>query len=354
MRLLGLASVFSLVMRRDERSLDAEVIIAGGGLGGLALCATLRRAGVDTIVLERAPQLRTKSQGTIALWPNGLAALRSMGLADQVSRRGVPMLSTKITQRDIEGRESVRAGVVAGLDAVFIQWAQVQEALSQGVSEDPKAWLTCNSEVRSFKDRGDHVEVQTKGRDGTPGTVLRCSMLIGADGTFSRCRAALNPWRTRLGLDGVQHFGQVNFASIVDMHALCRASHQDTPPWLPAPGEGLLVATELPTPHKAKLNCFLVDCGGGQAFWQIRMSTRTAKQLRAPAQITGGRGGIGVSGVRKCTYRNCGGADKRHAKSVQGGDGILKLRCDSLRAPSGHDGRVTLPSLQIDHDCMQR
>ena len=53
------------------------VAIAGGGLSGLALAVGLKMAGVEDVLvirlIEKAPALRTKSQGAMRLTTAGLA-----------------------------------------------------------------------------------------------------------------------------------------------------------------------------------------------------------------------------------------------------------------------------------------
>ena len=169
---------------------------------------------------------------------------------------------------------------MAGLDGVFIQWAQVQEACRG--SRRPQGVADLQLRGSSFKDRGDHVEVQRRAAMGrqAPCCAAPCSSARMAP---SRCRAALHPWRTRLAWMACNASGRsISPASWRACPLYVRPGH---PPWLPAPGEGPLVATELH--HKAKLNCFLVTAR--PSFLANRMSTSTAKQLRAPAQITGGQ-----------------------------------------------------------------
>ena len=53
-------------------------LIVGAGIGGLTAAVALRRAGIDAVVLERAPELREVGAG-ISLWPNAINTLRRLG-----------------------------------------------------------------------------------------------------------------------------------------------------------------------------------------------------------------------------------------------------------------------------------
>ena len=60
---------------------DRPVLIAGGGIGGLALALALSQAGRRAIVLERRAQFETEGAG-IQLGPNGVRVLQRLGVAD--------------------------------------------------------------------------------------------------------------------------------------------------------------------------------------------------------------------------------------------------------------------------------
>src|SRR3989475_2023275 len=62
---------------------DYDVVIAGGGIGGLTLACGLAANGRTTCVLESRPSLVRSKRG-LALQPNGLAALDNQGLLTQV------------------------------------------------------------------------------------------------------------------------------------------------------------------------------------------------------------------------------------------------------------------------------
>lgn len=60
---------------------DAEVIIVGGGIGGLAAAIALRQRGVEVIVLEQAPELGEIGAGLL-LAPNACKVLDHLGALD--------------------------------------------------------------------------------------------------------------------------------------------------------------------------------------------------------------------------------------------------------------------------------
>ena len=63
--------------------LPRPVLIAGGGIGGLALAVALARRGYPSIVLERQAVPAAAGAG-IQLGPNGVRALQRLGVGDMV------------------------------------------------------------------------------------------------------------------------------------------------------------------------------------------------------------------------------------------------------------------------------
>ena len=68
--------------------MSGPVLIAGGGIGGLAAAVALRRAGFDVQVFERAEEIREIGAG-IAISPNAVSALREIGLDRTVIEAGM-------------------------------------------------------------------------------------------------------------------------------------------------------------------------------------------------------------------------------------------------------------------------
>ena len=60
-----------------------RVAIIGGGIGGLMAGRALCRRGIEVAIYEAAPELREIGAG-VALGPNAMKVLRSLGLEDDV------------------------------------------------------------------------------------------------------------------------------------------------------------------------------------------------------------------------------------------------------------------------------
>jgi salicylate hydroxylase len=67
-----------------------RIVIVGGGIGGLAAAAILRRAGLTATVYEQAPALTEVGAGLV-MAPNAVRLLRRLGVMDQFLRRAVPL-----------------------------------------------------------------------------------------------------------------------------------------------------------------------------------------------------------------------------------------------------------------------
>jgi 2-heptyl-3-hydroxy-4(1H)-quinolone synthase len=78
-----------------------EIVVVGGGIGGLSLARELHLRGLPCKVLERAPQLNPVGAGII-MNPNAMGVLERNGLADEVRRESWPYLTRET--RDHTGK----------------------------------------------------------------------------------------------------------------------------------------------------------------------------------------------------------------------------------------------------------
>ena len=63
---------------------DADVLIVGGGIGGLTLALSLHQAGISARVFEAAPEVQPLGVG-INILPHGMRELCELGLQDALA-----------------------------------------------------------------------------------------------------------------------------------------------------------------------------------------------------------------------------------------------------------------------------
>ena len=159
-----------------------KVIVAGGGLGGLATAIALIRAGHEVDVLERAPQ-PPEVGAAVAVWPNGQQALSAIGVKD------APNLPVrKLHFRNREDRLLIDVPVDKlkarfGYDLVMMHRAELHAALLEALG---RAAIHFSSEVTAFDQDGSGVTVRL-----ASGERRQCELLIGADGLRSVVRRVL-------------------------------------------------------------------------------------------------------------------------------------------------------------------
>ncbi|KAF2436939.1 FAD/NAD(P)-binding domain-containing protein [Tothia fuscella] len=84
-----------------------DVVIIGAGLGGLAAAISLAQEGIRVQILEKTPKILPVGAG-IAIPPNGVRALRHLGVADTLREKGaIDMTAINLRSYD-DGRELLR------------------------------------------------------------------------------------------------------------------------------------------------------------------------------------------------------------------------------------------------------
>jgi 2-polyprenyl-6-methoxyphenol hydroxylase-like FAD-dependent oxidoreductase len=173
----------SVSRRFDERSL----VIAGAGIGGLALAAGLHQAGLPLVVFERRPAL-ADTGSAISLWPNALAALDRLGVGAEIRSVGGHVASGGIRTPGGAWLRRYEPGALTaalGEPLVVVHRADLLRILVAAV--DPST-LVLGVAVEGFSvDRGG-VEV----RLGDGSTTLGAG-LIAADGIHSVVAGQLWP-----------------------------------------------------------------------------------------------------------------------------------------------------------------
>lgn len=134
-----------------------EVAIAGGGLGGLAVCIALRNRGVDAHVFEASPVLLRGSTGTgIMISPNGFSALDAIdpSLNYKMRHLGAQIRKQSIRMTDHDTGKVTRSVDIGGfaesygIDQYNIGWARAHETLASSLPEEV---VHCGCKLDSYQ-----------------------------------------------------------------------------------------------------------------------------------------------------------------------------------------------------------
>lgn len=168
------------------------ILIAGGGIGGLACALALAQAGRSSLVLERQAEFSPAGAG-IQIGPNGVRALRELGVADALE----PFAGKPETIEVFEGRGGRRlAGLPLG-DWIAERhgapyWVahrgDLHAVLYEAAAREPLIGIRTGFEVASAAQGDDEAAVSS-----TTGETLSAQLLVGADGLWSAVREHVAP-----------------------------------------------------------------------------------------------------------------------------------------------------------------
>jgi 2-polyprenyl-6-methoxyphenol hydroxylase-like FAD-dependent oxidoreductase len=164
------------------------IIVAGGGIGGLACALGLARKGFRVLVLEQAQQFGEIGAG-IQLAPNAWSALDALGVGEPVKKDAV--FIERLLMMDGVTGESV---IDVPLDERFrsrygnpyavTHRADIHGALLDACrAREGLVELRTNSRVRGFTIESDGLSVEIDG-----GARIGAAALVGADGARSAVR----------------------------------------------------------------------------------------------------------------------------------------------------------------------
>lgn len=202
------------------------VLIAGGGIGGLAVALALARKGIASRVLERRPDFSEEGAG-IQIGPNGTRILQDIGVAGALS--GHVAVPDGLQVRDAmtaHGLARLPLGSWVAERHGAPYWTahrrDLHGALLETAQYEPLVTLQTGATVESVVQAPDGVTVTLAG-----GEQLNGSVLIAADGLWSPLRGQI--------FDGAapRPAGKSAYRTVVPAAALPEGlAHNDVHIWL--------------------------------------------------------------------------------------------------------------------------
>ena len=179
----------------SDTTLKAPLLIAGGGIGGLAVALTLHQIGVPCIVLEAVADPQPLGVG-INLQPNAVRELHDLGFDDALlDTVGIQAREWALVGRNGNDVYSEPRGRLAGYrwPQYSVHRGQLQMLLLRAVRErlGPDA-VRLGQRVTGYRQHEGGVTALVEQRDGTRSEVDG-RLLIAADGLHSAIRAQMHP-----------------------------------------------------------------------------------------------------------------------------------------------------------------
>jgi salicylate hydroxylase len=166
---------------------EKPVIVAGGGIGGLAAALALARKGFRSIVLEQAQQFGEIGAG-IQIAPNAWHALDALGVGQLVKKEAV-FIESLLMMDGVSGEKVIdipldeRFAKRFGNPYAVTHRADIHGAFLDVCKTSNLIALENNQRVDSYEDHGDHVTVNLADGSRAEGRAL-----IACDGMWSAIR----------------------------------------------------------------------------------------------------------------------------------------------------------------------
>ncbi|KAI0506958.1 hypothetical protein F5B22DRAFT_622087 [Xylaria bambusicola] len=179
-----------------------RAIVIGGGPIGLMIANGLDRAGIDFLVIERNPNIISKSGACIMAWPHTTRIFDQLGLTAACQGRYLPLQSKSVAHLD--GRP-IRANPIFeylndnhGYPCMNFPRPSLTQTLFEGLgTNQAKVRTGAGIEGIEMTDNGVRVRL-------TDGSFEDGSIVIGADGVHSKTRAIMHKLAEEAGKDFVK------------------------------------------------------------------------------------------------------------------------------------------------------
>jgi 2-polyprenyl-6-methoxyphenol hydroxylase-like FAD-dependent oxidoreductase len=164
-----------------------QVIIIGGGIGGLTLASALQQRGIPFTLYEQSDELRELGAG-IGLWSNAIRVLDALGYADALDEIGCEVRRAEIVAPS--GRVLNASKITELIDSSdvrhlprLVHRAELLSVLAEGVRADA---VVTGRRCESVDWRGGRPVARF-----VDGAEESADLIVGADGLWSAVRQSL-------------------------------------------------------------------------------------------------------------------------------------------------------------------
>ncbi|MSQ56289.1 MAG: FAD-dependent oxidoreductase [Limnohabitans sp.] len=199
------------------------LLIAGGGIGGMALALALTRQGQSVHLFERGLEFSQEGAG-IQLGPNATRLLNEWGLADALRQYATfpdelqihcaqygHTLATKNLSHQMEQ--------LFGAPYVTLHRADLHDLLMQAVASQETATISTQQSFQASRNTDEGIEVDFFNFESKVKQTIHGSVLIGSDGVQSDVRQSL------LGDGPPTDIGHVAYRSLLSQKMLPKRLH---------------------------------------------------------------------------------------------------------------------------------
>ena len=183
-----------------------SALVIGGGIVGPVAATALAMAGIDVDVYEARPSDPSAANGiggSLALEPNGLAALRIVHADDAVRTAAIPITRSVMSIASQAGRE---VPTPQGLPPRQLIDRGALHRILRDRAKDAGVRIHDGKKLIGVDERPDGITAHFA--DGTHGAA---DVLIGADGVRSAVRRLIDP-----GAPDARYLGLLGFEGLVD------------------------------------------------------------------------------------------------------------------------------------------
>lgn len=166
---------------------EKELLIIGGGIGGIAAALAAAEAGHKTVVFERSSQFGEIGAG-IQMGPNAMAVLARFGVADEIAKYAV--FPQRLVLKDVyTGKELAALDLGQefkekyGYPYIVLHRSDLHRTLLEAAERNPLISLVNGQMIETVDENETGVTVTNQ-----KGEQITGKAVIGADGLWSKTR----------------------------------------------------------------------------------------------------------------------------------------------------------------------